>query len=382
MYVSHIKLKNWRNFLTVDVPLTERVFLVGPNAAGKSNLLDALRFLRDVARPGGGIQKALSDRGGLSKVRCLSARKDPVVHLEIVLSEMGTVEPTWRYSLGIRQEPRGYRRTIVEYEEAWHGDISVLRRPDRDDRVDSERLTQSHLEQINSNQAFRPVAKFLDAALYIHLIPQLVRSPESFLGPTAVSGDPFGRNFLERVSRTPQRTRSARLRRIESALRVAVPQLKGLSDVTDEAGVPHLEATYEHWRPNAGKQREDQFSDGTLRLVGLLWALLETDPLLLLEEPELSLNAGIVRQLPSIMARLQRTSPKQMIISTHSFDLLAVRGIGADEVLVLTPGAEGTTVSPASQISEVYGLLQGGMGLADALQPSMTPMNIAQLDLF
>ena len=382
MYVSHIKLKNWRNFLTVDVPLTERVFLVGPNAAGKSNLLDALRFLRDVARPGGGIQKALSDRGGLSKVRCLSARKDPVVHLEIVLSGMGTVEPTWRYSLGIRQEPRGYRRTIVEYEEAWQGDNLVLRRPDRDDRLDSERLTQSHLEQINSNQAFRPVAKFLDAALYIHLIPQLVRSPESFLGPGAVSGDPFGRNFLERVSRTPQRTRAARLRRIESALRVAVPQLKGLSDVTDEAGVPHLEATYEHWRPNAGKQREDQFSDGTLRLVGLLWALLETDPLLLLEEPELSLNAGIVRQLPSIMARLQRTSPKQVIISTHSFDLLAVRGIGADEVLVLTPSAEGTTVSPASQISEVYGLLQGGMGLADALQPSMTPKNIAQLDLF
>jgi len=28
-----------------------------------------------------------------------------------------------------------------------------------------------------------------------------------------------------------------------------VPQLKDLSEVKDEAGIPHLEAVYEHWRP-------------------------------------------------------------------------------------------------------------------------------------
>ena len=58
MIISHIFLKNWRNFRTVEVDLAERTFLVGPNAAGKSNFLDALRFLRDLAKPGGGLQKA------------------------------------------------------------------------------------------------------------------------------------------------------------------------------------------------------------------------------------------------------------------------------------------------------------------------------------
>jgi predicted ATPase len=54
VFISRLKLKNWRNFRQVDVELRERVFVIGPNAAGKSNLLDALRFLRDVAKPKGG----------------------------------------------------------------------------------------------------------------------------------------------------------------------------------------------------------------------------------------------------------------------------------------------------------------------------------------
>ena len=49
MRIDHLSLMNWRNFKTVDVSLGNRLFVVGPNASGKSNLLDALRFLRDVA---------------------------------------------------------------------------------------------------------------------------------------------------------------------------------------------------------------------------------------------------------------------------------------------------------------------------------------------
>lgn len=54
MIISHIKMKNWRNFRNVDTPLGRRIFLVGANASGKSNFLDALRFLRDIAKTEGG----------------------------------------------------------------------------------------------------------------------------------------------------------------------------------------------------------------------------------------------------------------------------------------------------------------------------------------
>jgi predicted ATP-dependent endonuclease of OLD family len=42
MYISHIKVRNWKNFKDAEAPLGMRVFLIGPNASGKSNLLDVL----------------------------------------------------------------------------------------------------------------------------------------------------------------------------------------------------------------------------------------------------------------------------------------------------------------------------------------------------
>ena len=68
MIISHIKMKNWRNFRNVDTPLGRRMFLVGANASGKSNFLDALRFLRDIAKTeGGGLQSESMGRSSVYK---------------------------------------------------------------------------------------------------------------------------------------------------------------------------------------------------------------------------------------------------------------------------------------------------------------------------
>jgi predicted ATPase len=379
MIVSNLVLKNWRNFRSVDVRLTDRVFVIGPNAAGKSNLLDVLRFLRDIAKAGGGLQAAITRRGGLSKIRCLAARREPDVEIEVELSE-GT-KPSYRYAIGMTQQVRGYRQPMLRYERVWIGDQRVLNRPDPDDKKDELRLTQTHLEQISANSSFREVSRFLESIRYLHLVPQLLRHPESYQG-TGIPEDPYGRNFLELVAKTPDKTRKSRLRKIETALREAVPQLTKLTDTKDDAGVPHLEVLYEHWRPHAGRQREDQFSDGTLRLIALFWSLLEGDSPLLLEEPELSLHSGIVKRLPALFSRLQRKRNRQLLVSTHSWDLLSEKGIGGEEVLMLTPGPEGTDVRQSSTVAEVHDLLDAGLSVADAALPRTTPANLGQLDLF
>lgn len=382
MIISRVILKNWRNFRFVDVPLTDRAFLVGPNACGKSNFLDVFRFLRDIAKPGGGLQSAVARRGGLSKIRCLSARKSPDVEIEVCLSDSAVI---WRYAIGIRRLSRGSRHTYLSYEKIWKDNELLLDRPDKDDKKDDKRLTQTHLEQIATNREFRGVSDFFESVLYLHLVPQLIRHPEAFSGP-GMPEDPFGKNFMERVAKTSDKTRKARLKKIGEALRIAVPQMKDLTYTTDELGVPHLEAVYEHWRPNkAGKQREDQFSDGTLRLIALLWLLLESNSLLLLEEPELSLNSSIIRKLPGLMYRLQskkKTKHRQLILSTHSSDLLLDKGIGGEEVLLLKPGKEGTEIQIASSNENIRSLLEGGLSIADAVLPDAAPEGIEQLELF
>jgi len=380
MFISHIILKNWRNFLSVDVGLGDRVFIIGPNACGKSNFLDVFRFLRDIAKSGGGLQTAVKERGGVSKIRCLSARQNPKIEIEVHLSDYSSHQPIWKYAIGITQQTRGYRQPILAYERVWKRNEIIVDRPDIDDEKDELRRTQTHLEQISANANFREIAKFFESVLYLHLVPQLLRYPEVFSGP-GISEDPFGRSFLERITKTPEKTRKSRLTKIENALRSAVPQLKHLTDIKDEMGVPHLEAVYEHWRPQAGKQREDQFSDGTLRLIGLLWSLLESDSLLLLEEPELSLNAAIVKKLPSLMYRIQRQKKRQIILTTHSADLLEDEGIGGEEILLLTPSLEGTKVTTASSIDNVRDLLEGGLSIAEAVLPLTKPSEINQLEI-
>jgi predicted ATPase len=380
MIISRLVLKNWRNFQLVDVPLRERVFIVGPNASGKSNLLDALRFLRDVSKPGGGLQQAIFQRGGVSKIRCLAARREPDVELEVELSN-GSTGPEWKYAIGITQQVRGHRQPILRFEKVFKRGELVLERPDEQDKLDEVRLTQTHLEQISANAKFRDVSRFLESIRYLHLVPQLLRHPEAFQGH-GIPEDPYGRNFLEMVARTPEKTRKSRLAKIEEVLRYAVPQLKNLSDTKDEAGVPHLEATYTHWRPNAGLQREDQFSDGTLRLIGLFWTLLEGDAPLLLEEPELSLHSGIVSKLPALFYRLQRKRKRQIFVSTHSWDLLSQKSIGGEEVVMLKPDAEGTVAQVASSAPEIRDLLTAGLSVADVTLPRTAPPSLENLNLF
>ena len=218
--------------------------------------------------------------------------------------------------------------------------------------------------------------EFFSSTRYLHIVPQLIREPDRSVGR---ENDPYGGDFLEVIAKTPEKTRNAWLRRIRNALRVAVPQLTEIELSRDKRGTPHLRGKYQHWRPQGAWQNEEEFSDGTLRLMGLLWAVLEGAGPLLLEEPELSLHPEVIRYLPQIVARAQRRTGRQIILSTHSTDLLRDNGIGVDEVLMLLPKTEGTQVAPVSSIRDASLLLQGGLTIADLVVPQTRPADSEQL---
>jgi predicted ATPase len=376
-----VKLTNWKNFKSVDIQLSERVFIVGANASGKSNFLDVFRFLRDIAKlRGGGLQQAVALRGGISKIRSLAARKNPLVELEIGIGDPREDMSVFRYALGLRQENKGKRRTMLAYERVWRGDELILDRPNEADSADDERLTISYLETPTTNADFRDVADLFASISYLHLVPQLLRSVQS--ADIEQSGeDYYGRNFLVKVSRTPERTRKARLDRIMAALTHALPQFDKMRDDKDAAGVPHLLLRLKHWRPDAGWQSEEQFSDGTIRMLGLFWAMLESDSILLFEEPELSLNDKIVELLPGLLWKLQASKGRQTILSTHSYALLSDSGIAPHEVLLLTPANEGTEVLEVSKMPEVVSMVGEGMSVGDAVLPRTAPQTVGDLSL-
>ena len=168
MIINRLIAKNWRNFQQIDVRLSERQFIVGANASGKSNLLDIFRFLRDIVKAeGGGFQKAVKDRGGVS-LKSVAWQRGAIqkLQLKFTLQMIRTAPATWKYGLGFRQETRGYRRTYLTYEYVWKNGEQLLSRPNAEDEADQDRLTQTSLEQINVNADFREIVRFLQAITY------------------------------------------------------------------------------------------------------------------------------------------------------------------------------------------------------------------------
>ncbi len=380
MRITQLTLHNWRTFKNLDVPIGQRLVVIGPNASGKSNLLDSVRFLRDLAIPGGGLQDALRSRGGLSRVRCLFARNNyhGWVSVSVVLGDDDN-PAQWKYSVSFNGEKGGRNRPVVTEETVMRGDRELLRRPDDNDRKDPERLTQTAIEQISENKDFRAIAEFLSETRYLHLVPQVIRDASR---SGEKPDDPYGGDFIARMNRVAPKTREAWLRRVTAALQIAVPQFESLSVAVDAAGRPHLEGRYTNWRKSGARQDEGDLSDGTLRLIGLLWSLAEVGRKgapVLLEEPELSLHPAVVRMLPSVLARAQRSNAAQVLLTTHSPELLSDQGIRADEVLLLTPTADGTEGLVLSEDPSAVELIDSGLTVAEVALPRTVPPLIDQL---
>lgn len=386
MLVKRVKLENWKNFHECDVQLTGRCFVVGANASGKSNFLDVFRFLRDITKVGGGLQTAVADRGGIKKIRCLAARAKTNVSIYVELGENAESDVEWSYFISFKHTGGGIQKnevTIIK-EEVCHNGKVILSRTEKTQGEDTETLKFTHIEQPTANKEFRELKIFFDAVQYLNVVPQMVRESGSVLFSNNKE-DYYGRNFLLRLSSLNERIRNSYFKKINNVLRLAVPQLDNLSLVKDSMGVPHLEAIYKHWRASGSKQQEAQFSDGTLRLIGFLFALIDSNGLTLLEEPESNLHTAIVAQFPEYIAKMQREKKgRQVILTTHSYDMLSNMGIGENEVLLLRNTNEGTEIVNITDVEQIKSILAAGFSVADAVLPQSAPQeirNLSQLDV-
>jgi hypothetical protein len=133
--------------------------------------------------------------------------------LGVALGDPAEKQPEWEYEIAFTQDNR--QRPVIERETVKKkGGRKVLERPNSEDAADVERLRQSYIEQVNVNKEFRPLADFLRTVRHVHLVPQLVRESERYVGK---GQDPFGSDFLEQIAIVPEKTRSSRLRKIGAA---------------------------------------------------------------------------------------------------------------------------------------------------------------------
>ena len=358
MKLTHIAITNWRNFAHIEFDLSSRLFVVGPNSSGKTNLLAALRFLSDVARLG--LAAASENWGGPE--RYFRSGTDSASFTVIV--DVDTRQIT--YDLSIQ------RLTGIPGENVLGGDqLRILEPRVLDDRADlfswkdvaeSFGCDSAHGRKGEADTSFLPseyagekllidgeevpvirdakqvrlgasyFRKMLAGIRYIHPNPKKMLERADRYDPD------HGTGFFQHAGRFSDRQLDAALDRIRPIMAAAVPEVPNLSYLRMGLGT---EVVFYSDTPDPGARgvySHEQFSEGTLRLLGMLFDLAMlplTTSIVLIEEPETFLQASVVRSLPSLLAEVAMNRDVQMVISTHSPELIDSELVLPSQVLVL-----------------------------------------------
>lgn len=352
--LTHLAVTNWRNFAHIEFDMSSRLFVVGPNSSGKTNLLGALRFLGDIGRRG--LVAASEDLGGPD--RYFRSGADSAAFVATFNDTQNSAEFALFLRLMSTDSESTKRGSDADQTLAFPMTDLLTGEPN-DRYLDvHQTITAGGKKPADEGESFpvedeeaqrTRVCQTLAGIRYIHPNPKKMLERADRYDPD------HGTGFFQHAGRFSDQQLNAALNRIRPIMAAAVPEVPNLSYLRMGLGT---EVVFYNDTPDPGARgvySHEQFSEGTLRLLGMLFDLATlplTTSIVLIEEPETFLQASIVRSMSSFLAEVAMNHDVQMVISTHSPELIDSEVVLPNEVLVLRSQNGETTGELLSQSSE------------------------------
>jgi predicted ATPase len=354
VFIRRVVLRNYKSIGNCDVRLQPLTYLVGQNGAGKSNFLDALHFVRDALT--GSLDNAINERGGLNEVRRRSSGHPTHFGLRIEFRLKDGRDGWYAFDIGAMSSG-GYE---VQHERCVIDGISKgpFFRIAKGRLIESSEATfpavtadRLALVAASGFTAFRPVFDALTAMGFYNLNPKLMRELQKPQDGRLLK--PVGENIASVIGHL-ERVAPERVNTIREYLQSVVPMVHGM----ERKAIGPME-TLEFRQDMAGAKHPWKFlaqnmSDGTLRALGVLTALLQSNvdysPTLIgIEEPETALHPAASAALREVL--VQAASHTQVLVTSHSPDLLDDRTIDADAILAVVSEGGETRIAPLDEAS-------------------------------
>lgn len=353
-FLQRIVLRNYKSIDHCDIQLGHLTYLVGSNGAGKSNFLDALHLVSTALNSS--LDNALNERGGLSEVRRRSSGHPTNfgVRLEFCLPDGQTGH--YAFNVGALKN-RGYEVQNEECVVNGIGKGPYYRVESGTLRDSSEAtfpaVTADRLALVAASglRAFRPVFDALTSMSFYNLNPKLMLELQKPQEGRLLKSS--GDNITSVIGHL-ERSDSNQLATIQEYLQTVVPMVHGV----ERRQVGPME-TLEFRQDMAGSKHPWRFlaqnmSDGTLRALGVLVALFQSNEdyspsLVGIEEPETALHPAASAALREALTKASQST--QVIVTSHSPDLLDDPAISSDAILAVTSEGGETRIAPLDEAS-------------------------------
>lgn len=351
--LKRLHVRGFKSLFDVEVDLAPLVVLLGPNAAGKSNFLEALFLLSRLV-----TERTLADafepplRGYPAEAFSLPEtglpgllsqdRAELSIEVDLELPKKATI-PGLRYRIGVEIEPQtGTLQVSDEYLARLNQDGSLKKMDARIERTEDHlvvrqlgRAGRSRHEPLGLNHAVASNLQFSGATRYpdfdrlrtelgrwhtYYLDPRMaMREPQpprelSAIGPRGEWIAPF----LHRLQESEKlKKHFAAIRR---ALHSAIPSIEGLDvDLDKSRGTLDIQISQDG-TPYSSRV----ISEGTLRVLALCAIAANPTPssLVAFEEPENGVHPRRIEVIADLLTSMAEPGGTQVIVTTHSPTLI------------------------------------------------------------